>query len=150
MIPLRLYVYAAGALALLGLLWYAHHAVYQDGYEDAQAAFKAELEAQREHQREINEESDRVHQESLAKVRADADRERRGRSIRCVLGSDGQVRIPETTGSPDASTPGGQPAMQSAPDLRSAIVQRGETCEQLRQQVIALQGWITSVRQSSP
>lgn len=142
MIPLRLYLYAAGALALVGLLWYAHHAIYQDGYEDAQAAFKAELEAEREHQREINQESERVHEESLAKVRADADRLRRGRAIRCVLGSTGEVRVPETAGIADGSTASGQPALQPAVDLRSDLVRRGETCESLRQQVIALQDWI--------
>lgn len=136
MIPLRLYAYAAAALGLVGLLWYAHHQVYQDGYKDAQAQYAKELETQREHDREINEESDRVHQEKISALQGRINKllARRNDAIRVCEPTD-EVR----TGSDSSGTAGSSgdgPVMRSGPDLQPRLVLYGGQCEKLRQQLI--------------
>jgi hypothetical protein len=47
------------------------------------------------------------------------------------------VRAPEGAGGP-VSSPAGGPTVQPSVDLRPRIVQAGETCERMRQQLIAI------------
>lgn len=133
----RLIAVVVAILTVLGALYAWGEGKEREGYDRAQAEMQVQLERERQHQREVNEESERVHQESLAKVRADAARELRRRPIRCVLDSASAVRAGRDPAEP-AVGPGGESDVRSAPDLRSIIVQRGEACEGLRQQLIAI------------
>lgn len=149
MIPLRLYLYAAGALALVGLLWYAHHAIDQGGYKRAQAEFQKALEVERAHQAEMYIEVDHEYQNRLAQVKADAVRELAGKPIRMCKPASA-LRVPGAAGSPDDGAASGGSALSATEDLRPRIVLRGETCEQLRQQVLQLQDWIRQTAASPP
>lgn len=111
--------------------------VEQRGYDRAKAEAAIELERDREHRREVDEETEREHQESLAKVRADASRELHGRSIRCVLGTSGEVRAGQNPDKP-AGGAGDEYALRADVDLRPAIVRQGEACEALRQQLLQI------------
>jgi predicted phage gp36 major capsid-like protein len=136
MIPVRLYAYAAGLLALVGLLWYAHHQVYQDGYKAAQAEYAKELETQREHNREIDEETERGHQEKVSALQGRIDKllARRNDAIR-VCEPANEVRTGSDPGGATGST-GDGPVMRSGPDLQPRLVLYGGRCEKLRQQLI--------------
>ena len=118
----------------------------KEGYAKAQAQAKAELEKWQEHQREIREESDREYLSQIQTLRAQAEHVRVGKPIRCVLGDSDQVRVSGASELGYAAAASGQSTVQPTGDLRSSIVSRGETCEALRQQVIALQAWITAAR----
>lgn len=136
----RFWPYIAGALLLIALTVFVRSylsSVEQRGYDRAKVEYAIELERDRQHRREVDEETERVHQESLAKVRADASRELRGRSIRCVLGSPGEVRAGQNPGKP-AGGAGDEHALRANVDLRPAIVRQGEACEALRQQLMAI------------
>lgn len=132
-------VLAAAALLFAAYLWHlseVHTAVTQARAE-AKAAYDAELERDRQHRREIDDEVQLAHQKSLEDVRAAVARELRGRPIRCMLDAASQVRTGRDSGESTGSATG-ESALRSAPDIRSSLVQRGETCERLRQQLIAI------------
>ena len=131
-------------LAALGLLagawlWYRRqiHEADVAGYKRAQAEFTAELERMRQHYQDLGQEVQRDHQQRIEKLRAAAARELRRRPIHCMLGGADQVRADQDTGKPPGGS-GGRPDVQSDVDLRSRILQQGETCERLRQQLIAI------------
>lgn len=128
------------ALAIIAALWLYGRSKYQAGYEAARDEIQSQLETERQHQKEIYQEVQRQHEQQIAQVRKDAARELRGRPIRCVLGDSDQVRVPGDSG---AASPGSgdQHAVRADVDLRPQIVRVGETCEQLRQQLIAIKAW---------
>lgn len=136
----RFWPLIAGAVVLLGVyLWHlsAVSSARHEGYAKAQSEFAAQLERERELRRVIDEETRREYEQALDKVRADAARELRGRSIHCVLGPADPVRA----GRDPSAVPSGtadQYALRADVDLRPQIVRVGETCEQLRQQLIAI------------
>lgn len=132
--------YIAGALLLIAVAVFVRgylSSVEQRGYDRAKAEYAIELERDRQHRREVDEETERVHQESLSKVRADASRELRGRPIRCMLDAPGKVRAGQNPGK-SAGGAGDEHALRANVDLRPAIVRQGETCEALRQQLIQI------------
>jgi hypothetical protein len=136
---LRYWKPIAAAVALLTVavaikLWAG--LLYERGYEAARVEVQNELDRYRAHQREVNEETERVHEQSIAALRADVARELRGRPIRMCVSSD-EVRAGSNPAT-SAGSAGGEPALRASADLRPAIVHLGETCEQLRQQLIAI------------
>lgn len=136
----RFWPYLAVTILLLSV-WVWHLAqvreARQEGRNEALALAAVEIEKAREHWREIEQETQIAHQQQLEKIRANAARELRGRPIRCVLGDANKVRGADDPGK-SADGSGGEPTLQPAADLRSRIVHSGETCEQLRQQVISI------------
>ena len=141
--PLSLLVLVTAAYA-----WHRveiHKAIVATTLRD-QSEAKAELEKWQQHQREIREESDRDYLSQIQTLRAQAEHVRVGKPIRCVLGDSDQVRVPGASDLAYAAAASGQSVVQPTGDLRGSIVSRGEACEGLRQQVIALQGWINAAR----
>lgn len=133
---LKQYGYLAAFLALVGLLWYAHHAIDKGGYDRAQAENVAALEADREHHREVDEETDRVHQDKVSALQGRIDKllARRNDAIRVCEPAD-EVRTGSDTGGATGS-PGDGPVMRSSADLQPRLVLYGGQCEKLRQQLI--------------
>jgi hypothetical protein len=110
--------------------------LYERGYEAARAEAQIELDRYRAHQREVNEETERVHQQSIAALRAEVARELRGRPVRVCVPAVAMRAGADSGSSP--GSPGGESAVRASEDLRPAIVHAGETCERLRQQLIAI------------
>ena len=137
---LRNWKFIAGALVLLlmagGILSYGHRQ-YQRGMADAREAARIALEKDRELRRQADWKVRQDYETRIAELNSRVSRELRGRAIRCVLDGPGEVRAGRD---PGGSTVGaaGEPAVRAAEDLRSRIVQRGQVCEQLRQQLIAI------------
>lgn len=144
----KFWPYIAGALLLIAVyIWFQARLrnEYRAGHKAATAEMQAELDSARQLWRQIDEETEREHATQLQKLRSDAARELRGRPIRCVLGSTGQVRDAKDSGEPVAGA-AGESALRNAPDIRSSIVRQGEQCEGLRQQLIAIKSWQDSLR----
>lgn len=134
----RFWPYVAAAGLLIGAwLWYRAqiNEAHETGYRLAQAEYRTELEQMRQHYQDLGQEVQREHYEQVEKLRADAARELRRRPIRCVLGDE--VRADQDPRKPAGGAAGGSD-VQPAVDLRSRIVRQGETCERLRQQLIAI------------
>lgn len=124
-------------LLLAGAILSYGHRQYQRGVADAQEDARIALEKDREQRRQVDWKVRQEYESRIADLNSRIARELRGRSIRCVLGDAGEVREGrDSSGSADGAA--GGPAVRASEDLRSRIVQRGETCERLRQQLIAI------------
>lgn len=149
MIPLRLYLYAAGALAIVGLLWYTVHAIDQGGYNRAQAEYtKAMDQLKAEHQQELlqrdlqSEEASNGHQQELSRLRG----ARPSRVVRVCDASAGgnQVRDAQAPGgSPDGSATGGLlPQGDGSRDIGPGLYAIADDADECSAKVRALQDWI--------
>lgn len=139
----RFWPFIAGALVLLAL--YAWHAsqvtqARKAGYEQAHSELTAQLERERLLWQQIEQETRDVYEGEIDRLHASAARERRGPAIRCVLDGKSQVRTAGDSGG-TASGPADGHVVRADVDLRPEIVRVGETCEQLRQQLIAIKAW---------
>lgn len=149
---LRYWKPIAGALVVLflvgAILAYGHRQ-YERGVSDAKENARIELEKDRELRRQTDWKVRQDYEARIADLSEAAARERRGKSIRCVLGDSGEVRAGRDTGGTAGGT-AGEPAVRTAPDIRPELVQRGETCEQLRQQLIAIKARQDKLREANP
>lgn len=124
-------------IAAIGAILSFGHRQYERGVADAKVELQKELERERELHRQVDWKVRQDYEARIADLNAKSARELRGRPIRCVLGDASEVRQGrDPSGSTDGST--GESAVLTAPDLRSRIVRAGETCEGLRQQLIAI------------
>lgn len=134
---LRLLPYLLGGLAIVGGIWYFSHVRFQAGYEAATEKMQVELEKERQLRKETDWKVRQDYEARISELNANAVRELRGRPIRCVLGNTGQVREGRDTSGSVGSAAGGS-AVQPPADLRPRLVRAGETCERLRQQLMAI------------
>jgi hypothetical protein len=125
------------ALFLVGAILSYGHRQYERGVADAQSDARIELEKDRELRRQTDWKVRQDYEARIADLNATVARERRGKSIRCVLGDPGEVRAGRDSGGPTDGA-AGESAVRAAADLRPELVHRGETCERLRQQLIAI------------
>jgi hypothetical protein len=144
----RFWPLLAGVLLLVAV--YAWHVsevrqARRAGYEQAHHEFTAQLERERQLWRQIEQETRDGYQSEIDQLRKSAARERRGPAIRCVLDDKSKVRIAGDSGGIASSSADGH-AVRADVDLRPEIVRVGETCEQLRQQLIAIKSWQDKVR----
>jgi hypothetical protein len=131
-----------------GILAYGHRQ-YERGVADAQEDARVALEKDRELRRQADWKVRQDYETRIADLNAAVARERRGRSIRCVLGDSNEVRAGrDTGGSAEGST--GQPAVQPSGDIRGPLVQFGGQCEALRQQLIAIKARQDALREANP
>jgi hypothetical protein len=134
------------AVVVIGAVWYFSHARYTAGYEAATAAMQEELNRERELRKAIDWKVRQDYEARISDLNATVARERRGKSIRCVLGDSGQMRSGRDPGGSADGTAGGS-AVRAAADLRPELVHRGETCERLRQQLIAIKARQEALRE---
>lgn len=142
----RFWPLLAGALALVAVcVWHVSEVrqARRAGYEQAHHEFTAQLERERQLWRQIEQETRDGYQSEIDQLRKNAARERRGPAIRCVL--DDKVRTAGDSGGTASSSTDGH-AVRADVDLRPEIVRVGETCEQLRQQLIAIKAWQDKLR----
>lgn len=133
----------AGAILAYG------HRQYERGVADTKADIQTELEKERELHRQIDWKVRQDYETRIADLNASIARERRGRSIRCVLGDSGEVRAGRDPGG-SAEGAAGESTVRAPRDLRGDIVQFGGQCEQLRQQLIAIKARQDKLRASNP
>lgn len=137
-------------LVIAGWLTLAHwgNSREKQGYARAQAEAKDELQKWREHEKEVDDEVQHEYWSQMDTLRAQADKLRAGRPIRCVLGDSNQVRdAKHPSGTPAGPT--GESALLNAPDLRPRILQAGQQCEDLRQKLIAIKAWQEALQAQS-
>lgn len=143
-------VAAIGALlAVIGAIAYFSHARYTAGYEAATAAMQEELNRERELRKAVDWKVRQDYETRIADLNATVARERRGKSIRCVLGESSEMRAGRDTGG-SAGSAAGESTVRAAADLRPELVHRGETCEQLRQQLITIKARQDRLREANP
>jgi len=146
---LRFWPHALAALAVVGAVMYFSHVRYKAGYEAATAVMQQELNRERELRKAVDWKVRQDYETRIAELNSQVARARRGPAIRCVLGDPSEVREGrDTSGSAGGAT--GESAVRAARDIRSDIVQRGETCERLRQQLIAIKARQDSLREAHP
>jgi hypothetical protein len=129
---------AAILLALLigGVLAYGHRQ-YQRGEQNARADMQAALELERAERKRVDWQVRQSYETRIAELNAQAARERRGAAIHCVRSAASQVRTGPDSAGPTAGA-SGEPAVRVTEDLRPELVRVGSSCEQLRQQLIAI------------
>lgn len=140
MILLRYWKPIVGALlvlAFVGAILAYGHRQYERGVADTKAELQSELERERELRRKADWKVRQDYETRIAELGAQAARERNRKPIRCVLGGSGEVRVGRDPSGP-AEGAAGEPAVRAAPDIRSDIVRVGETCEQMRRQLLAI------------
>lgn len=146
---LKVYLYAAGALALVGLLWYAHHAIDQGGYKRAQGEYAVALaKLKDEHQQELlardlqTEEASNAHQQELSRLRGN----RPSRVVRVCDSASGsnQVHDAKTSGGPVGPTPSGGllPQGDGSRDIGPGLYAIADDADECSAKVRALQDWI--------
>jgi hypothetical protein len=159
MIPMRVYAYAALAIAIGLFCWWLYAKGHSAGeaevraeYAEALAAEKAKTEAAENRARQITEDKDREYQANDAKRQAQIDAliADPGGPIRMCVNSSPR---PAAGVSNTATEPNDAPArvesdMRGGDDLSKAILVLASRCESDRIKVIALQSWILSQRQS--
>jgi hypothetical protein len=133
----RFWPHILAAVAIICAVWYFSHARYTAGYEAATAAMQEELNRERELRKAVDWKVRQDYETRIADLNATVARERRGKSIRCVLGDSGEVRAGRDTGG-SVGGAAGEHALQPAPNIRGDIVQFGGQCEQLRRQLQAI------------
>lgn len=136
----RFWPFIAGAVLIFSAwLWHLSEmsSARKEGYEQARTEAVAELAAYKAHRDEIEAEVQREHSQTMEDLRKQAARELRGKSIRCVLGDADEVRTGKDTGQPAGSAER-ESAGGASRNLRAEIVEAGETCERMRQQLIAI------------
>lgn len=149
---LRYWRIAAGIgalLAVIGAIAYFSHARYTAGYEAATAAMQEELNRERELRKAVDWKVRQDYETRIADLNATVARERRGKSIRCVLGDSGEVRAGRDPGG-SAGGAAGESTVRAAADIRPELVRRGETCERLRQQLITIKARQEALREANP
>lgn len=152
MFLLRYWKFIAGAvliLAAIGAILSFGHRQYERGVADSRAEIAAEIDKDRELRRQTDWKVRQDYEARIADLNSTVARERRGKSIRCVLGDSGEVRSGRDPSGP-AGGAAGEPAVRAAPDIRSDLVYRGETCERLRQQLIAIKARQEKLREANP
>jgi hypothetical protein len=145
----RLWPHIVAGVAVIGAVWYFSHARYTAGYEAATAEMRAELNRERDLRKAVDWKVRQDYETRIADLNATVARERRGKSIRCVLGDSGEVRAGRDSGG-SADGAAGESAVRTPADLRPELVHRGETCERLRQQLIAIKDRQEALREASP
>jgi hypothetical protein len=146
---LRFWPHILAAVAVVGAVWWFSHSRSTAGYEAATAEMQAELNRERELRKAVDWKVRQDYETRIADLNATVARERRGKSIRCVLGDSGEVRAGRDPGG-SAGGATGESAVRAAPDIRPELVSRGETCERLRQQLITIKARQEALREANP
>jgi hypothetical protein len=145
----RFWPHILAAVAVIGVVWWFSHSRYTAGYEAATAAMQEELNRERELRKAIDWKVRQDYETRIADLNATVARERRGKSIRCVLGDSSEVRAERDPGG-SADGAAGEHALQPPPNIRGDIVQFGGQCEQLRQQLKAIKARQEALREATP
>jgi hypothetical protein len=145
----RLWPHIVAGVAVIGAVWYFSHARYTAGYEAATAEMRAELNRERDLRKAVDWKVRQDYETRIADLNATVARERRGKSIRCVLGDSGEVRAGRDPGG-SAGGAAGEHALQPPPNIRGDIVQFGGQCEQLRRQLQAIKERQDALREANP
>ena len=158
MIPLRLWAYAAAALAIIAAIGWASHIRYRAGYEAAEAVMAQKVAAANAQTRAAEERADKItrvkdsqwqEERNALQNRVTSLLAKPAAPIRLCKQSPSRSELPAVsgaTGQPDANASNSGSTMQVGDDLGPKLVQYGGDCETYRAQLSALQAWITSVR----
>jgi hypothetical protein len=142
---MRLYLYAAAAMALLALFWHDRHVTKRlESTKAALSVAEATITAERENTRKANEASNQ-YQASLR----DLERERANVPVVRLCRPPSAVSARPAAGRPDATAAGhvgeaaaGDPVEAVGPDIGAELLAYGIDCEANALQLERLQGWI--------
>jgi hypothetical protein len=137
--PLNLKLMIGAMLLILmigGILAFGHRQ-YERGAADERHAQQTALEAEREARKKADWKVRNYYEGRIAELHARAGIERGGPAIHCVLHAPGEVRSGSDSAGPVEGA-GGESAVRADADIRPELVRVGETCEAMRQQLIAI------------
>jgi hypothetical protein len=145
----RFWPHILAVVAVVAAVWYFSHARYTAGYEAATAAMQEELNRERELRKAVDWKVRQDYETRIADLNATVARERRGKSIRCVLGDSSEVRAGRDPGGSAGGAAAGS-AVRASEDLRSELVRVGEASERMRQKLLAIKARQDRLREANP
>jgi hypothetical protein len=147
----RFWPFIVGALVLIGL-WSWHLAKVDEadraGYARAMLAADAERAVEKLKTDRRREETDRAYQTKVSDLETRVDRllARHEPAIRMCKSTTDHMRVRDPAPSSDDATKGGGPDMRISEDpLNGSLLVYAKRCEEDREKLMAIQGWIRSL-----